>query len=322
MEAPITPYGKEIMRQEAQAVINLAERLDDSFEQAVRIILEMARDGHVIVSGMGKAGFVGMKISATLASTAVPSFFLHPSEAVHGDLGRYTRNDLALVLSNSGETEEILRIVPLIKRIGCSLISITNSNNSSLARHSDVTIAIGKQVEAGPLGLAPTTSATVMLALGDALAMSILKCRDFTPEQYAFYHPAGALGRSLMLVGEVMRTGIRNCLVPQTIKTKEVIRLYTSTEGRPGAATVVDENGQLVGIFTDGDLRRCLSVDTSFLEKPVAEVMGHNPKTIQPDILIQEAMRVLSENKIDQVVVVNQKNEPIGLLDVQDVLAL
>lgn len=318
----ILSYGKKILQAEAEAINSLANSLDEAFDQSVRIILEMAKEGRVIVSGMGKAGFVGMKISATLASTGVPSFFLHPAEAVHGDLGRYTRQDLALILSNSGETQEILRIVPMLKQIGCPLISITNSKESSLAKHSDVAISIGKHVEAGPLGLAPTTSATVMLALGDALAMSVLKCRDFSPEKYAFYHPGGSLGRALMQVREIMRTDKKNCIVPQTMITKEVIQLYTATEGRPGAATIVDDNGKLAGIFTDGNLRRCLAKDVSFLDQPISTVMSIGPKTILPDKLVQEALRILSDNKIDQVVVVSEDNQPIGLVDIQDLVII
>ncbi|MCB0335567.1 MAG: SIS domain-containing protein, partial [Bdellovibrionales bacterium] len=205
--------GKQIMQSEAASIDEVAESLDASFSAAVELILARSKDGHVIVSGMGKAGFVGMKISATLASTGIPSFFLHPAEAVHGDLGRYTENDTALLLSQSGSTDEVLRILPQIKKTGCSIIAITARSDSPLGTQSDVVIQMGAVKEAGPLGLAPTSSAAVMLAIGDALAMTILEVQGFTPEQFAQFHPAGNLGRSLVPVSEIMRTGKKLCIV-------------------------------------------------------------------------------------------------------------
>jgi len=313
-------YARSVLEAEAQAILGLANSLGDSFEHAVSLIEALAPGARVIVSGIGKTGFVAMKISATLASIGVPSFFLHPSEALHGDLGRYTKNDLAFLLSNSGETPEILRIVPHLKRIGCSIISVSSDSSSKLAQHSDVALSIGKLVEAGPLGLAPTTSTTVMLALGDALAMTIFNSRDYSKEQFAFYHPGGNLGASLMPVTEVMRKGDEHCVVNQTQKAREVLHKIAVTPGKPGAASIVDQNGKLVGVFTDGDLRRCLDQNSNFLDFPIGDVMGKNPKTILKDKLAPEALRLLSANKIDQIIVVDESHTPLGMVDIQDLV--
>jgi arabinose-5-phosphate isomerase len=315
----IITVGREILRAEAEAITTLSESLDESFRSAVQLILDMPREGRVIVSGMGKAGFIGMKLSATLASTGLPSFFLHPAEAVHGDLGRYTKCDVALILSNSGETYEVLRVLPHVKRIGCSTIAITGSTDSSLGRHSDVTLAIGKIAEAGPLGIAPTTSTTLMLALGDALAMAVLKQRGLTHDEFAAFHPAGNIGRLLMVVADVMRTGDESCLVPETMSVRDVVHQITITKGRPGAAAVVDNQGVLAGIFTDGDLRRCLEERRDFLDRPVREHMGRNPRSIRGDQLVQEALRIMTEYRIDQVVVLDDTDRPVGMIDIQDV---
>lgn len=309
------------MLEEASAIKALASLIDDEFEHAVRLVLGLSQHGHVITSGIGKAGFIAMKISATLASIGIPSFFLHPAEAVHGDIGRFTKGDIALVLSNSGETPEILAMLPGIKRIGCSLISITSDKNSSLSRHSDVVLSIGQCAEAGPLGLAPTTSTSVMLALGDALSMTILKERGLTREEYAFYHPGGSLGRSLLTVKDIMRVGDELCIVDDTLLCREVLHRITLTKGRPGAAIIVSKAGVLKGVFTDGDLRRCLDKEPSFLDKPVSQFMGTSPKTIQIAHLASEASKIMSEHKIDQLIVVDGQNHPIGLIDVQDLLA-
>jgi arabinose-5-phosphate isomerase len=314
--------GRAILRAEAEAILTLSDSLDESFRSAVQLILDMPREGRVIVSGMGKAGFIGMKISATLASTGLPSFFLHPAEAVHGDLGRYTKCDVALILSNSGETYEVLRVLPHVKRMGCSTIAITGSVDSSLGRHSDVTLSIGKIVEAGPLGVAPTTSTTLMLALGDALAMAVLKNRGLTHEEFAALHPAGNIGRLLMVVSDIMRRGDENCVAPTSATVRDVIHRITITKGRPGAAAIVDPDGTLVGVFTDGNLRRCLDERLDFLDKPVEHFMSKNPKSVRPEQLVQEALRVMTEHRIDQVIVVDAAGAPIGMIDIQDVSRL
>ena len=315
-----TEYGKIILELESAAVRNLAETLDDSFDQAVSKLLSLNETGRVIVSGMGKAGFIAMKISATFASTGLPSFFLHPAEASHGDLGRYSKNDLALVLSNSGETEEILKIIPQIRKTGCFLIAITGNPSSTLAKHSDLVLEIGSLQEAGPLGLAPTTSTTVMLALGDALAMAVLRKQDFSREQFAKYHPGGSLGQALIPVKDIMRVGEELCIVPIDMTAKEVVSKIAATKGRPGAAAIVDQDSILVGIFTDGNLRRSLDQGLEFLTRPVKEVMTKNPKVIAEDKLAADAIRLISQYQIDQVVVVDAKNRPVGMIDIQDLL--
>ena len=308
-----------VIESEIEALENIKPSIDDNFIVAVKMLLELGEDSKVIVSGMGKAGFIGMKISATLASTGVPSFFLHPAEAIHGDLGRFRKHDIALILSNSGETEEVLKILPSIKIIGCPIISITGNPSSTLAQNSDIVLSLNQTKEACPLGLAPTSSTTAMLVLGDALAMAILKEQNFTAEQFAFYHPGGALGRSLMKVSEIMRKDDELCIVNENDITKEVIQKMTITKGRPGAAIVVNNEGYLAGIYTDGNLRRNLSKDCNFLEEPIKNVMGKNPKKILPDKLIQEASRILREFEIDQIIVADSNNIPVGLVDIQDI---
>jgi len=316
------PLARQILDDEGQAILRLKDTLDENLDLAVSILLDMEQHGRLVVSGMGKAGIIGMKISATFASTGIPSYFLHPAEAVHGDLGRFTSKDVALILSNQGETQEVLAMLPSLKRMGCPTICMTSRADSTLAKHSDVLLLIGEQPETGPLGLAPTTSTTLMLALGDALAMSVLKKQNFTREQFAFYHPSGSLGRALMVVSDIMRSGKRFCQVAPEVKIRQVIHEISQTEGRPGAAVVVNSDRSLAGVFTDGDLRRCLEENGDFLDLPVSEKMGKNPKTVSDSVLVQDALRVLSENKIDQVIVINQQNQPVGLVDIQDVVSL
>jgi arabinose-5-phosphate isomerase len=313
-------YAKEILLKEARAIEDVSNFLSDSFDHTLSAICEMPIGGRVIVSGMGKAGFIAMKFSATLASVGIQSFFLHPAEAIHGDLGRFSKNDIAFIMSNSGETPEILKMLPHIKRIGCVLISMTSSKDSNLAKHSDVVLEIGKSQEAGPLGLAPTTSTTVMLALSDAIAMSLIEHSGFSSQDFAKYHPGGDLGRSLTLVSEIMRTGDSNCIVKKDTKTREVIHKITITKGKPGAACVVDENGKLYGIFTDGNLRRCLEEHADFLDHPISDFTSRNPKVIKANKLAQEALRIMSDHKIDQLIVVNDNNDILGLLDIQDLV--
>jgi arabinose-5-phosphate isomerase len=313
-------YASEILRLEAEAVRGLCSLLDEGFDRAVDLITSMSPEGRVVVSGMGKAGFIAMKISATLASTGVPSYFLHPAEAIHGDLGRYTKKDIALLLSNSGETQETVGILPHVRRIGCPVISITSDRTSSLAKHSDVVLLIGSLDEAGPFGLAPTTSTTAMLALGDALAVTILKRQKFSKEQFALYHPGGNIGRGLMLISEIMRKGDENCVVPESMPSREVLHRITITKGRPGAASVVDASGKLVGVFTDGNLRRCLEQGSDFLHLPIHDVMTSKPKTIESTKLAQEALRIMSDHKIDQLIVIDDSNRPIGMVDIQDLI--
>lgn len=309
----------EVVRIEADTLARLAERLDERFSQAVDLVLGC--QGQVVVTGMGKAGLVGQKVSATLASTGTPSFFLHPAEALHGDLGRIRPQDLLLALSNSGETGEVNVLVPLARRIGARVVAVTGYPDSTLGRHADCVVEIGPVEEACPLKLAPTASTSAMLALGDALAMVVLSERGFDSEDYARFHPAGSLGRRLMTVGEVMRKGEELPLVLLGTSVADVLIQTSSTPGRPGAALIVDGDGRLRGIFTDGDLRRLLEGgDYEKLHETIDGYMGHDPKTLLADQLAAAAHRLLRENRIDQAPVIDERGRPVGLVDVQDLL--
>lgn len=310
-------YAREVLRTEASAITALEGRLDDRFCRAAEMIL--ACRGHVVVTGMGKAGLIGAKISATLASTGTPSLFLHPAEAIHGDLGRVMKDDVVLALSNSGETEELIQLVPALKRIGAPVIAITASAKSALGSISDLCLEMGKIPEACPLGLAPSASTTALLALGDALSLCVLKARDFKAEDYAQFHPGGDLGRRLMKVSEVMRSGDRDPHVRETQTVQEAISMIT--KARAGAVTIVDAAGRLVGIFTDGDLRRHMSRSADALRGPIQSVMTRTPVTLRPEALAVEAVRLLREKKIDEVPVLDADGRPVGMLDVQDLLA-
>lgn len=314
-------YGREVLEAAAAAITQAAVSLGSSFSCAIDLISRRSAHGRIVVSGMGKAGYVGMKLSATLASIGYPSFFLHPADAIHGDLGRISSSDTLLLLSNSGETPEIIRLLPRVKEFGVSIIAITAAENSSLGKHCDVAITFGKVQEAGPLGLAPTTSTSVMLAVGDALAMTLISRKGFSREEFATFHPGGDLGRSLLTVADIMRSGDAHCVVPDTMITREVLHAISATRGRPGAAAIVNDAGKLVGVFTDGNLRRCLEGNTSFLEQPIHEVASRNPKSISSQKLATEAAHLIAVEKIDQVIVVDDHNTPIGLIDIQDLLS-
>ena len=315
------PLGiaREVLAAEARAIEALAGRLGDGFVRAVEWI--RAATGRVVVTGIGKAGLIGAKVSATLASTGTPSFFLHPSDALHGDLGRVQASDLVLALSSSGESEEVVALIDPLERIGAPLLVLTGRPESRLGRAADLVIDCGRLEEAGPLRLAPTVSTSVLLALGDALAMAVLAERDFGPADFARYHPAGALGRQLLTVGEVMRRGSAVTVVPPHTLARDVVLSMNATPGRPGAAIVVDEGRQLVGFFTDGDLARHLQRGVAFLEQPIEHVMVRTPVTIAPEKLASEALRLLRERRIDQLPVTDADRRPVGLLDVQDLLA-
>jgi len=310
----------EVIRAEARAIADLENLLDGAFEEAVERVL--ACEGAVVVTGMGKAGLIGAKISATLASTGTPSHSLHPAEALHGDLGRIRARDVLLAISNSGETEEIKALIPAAKRIGATVIAITGEPESTLGRLADCVLTIGRATEVCSLGLAPTASTAAMLALGDALAIVVQHERGFSREDYALYHPGGALGRRLMRVREVMRQGEQVPLVACGTTIRETVLRINQTPGRPGAALVVSADGRLRGIFTEGDYRRLLEPGKleHLIEEPIDEHMGREPKTIGPDALVEEAVRLLSENRVDQLPVLDADGRPIGLLDVQDVL--
>ena len=313
----IIKRAKEVFRLEAEAVRALANKLDHNFVQAVEAISNCK--GRVVVTGMGKAGIIGKKISATLASLGTPSIWLHSAEAIHGDLGRVTKDDIVIALSNSGETEETKSLIPVLKKIGAKIIAITGNKNSSLAKFSNLVLDVSVKKEACPLGLAPTSSTTAMLAMGDALAVCLVEKKGFKEKDFALFHPGGALGRKLLLkVDDIMRKGKDNPIVNEEAIVKDV--LYAITEARAGSASVVNKFGKLSGIFTDGDLRRHLERDANLSRRKVKEVMTKNPVTILPEKLAVEALRILEERKIDEIPVVDEKGRPAGLLDVQDVL--
>jgi len=313
----LVAFGRMVLDTEARAIGAL--RLDDRFATAVEWIL--ACKGQVVLTGIGKPGFVAQKISATLASTGTHSIYLHPAEAAHGDLGRVSRSDVIIALSNSGESEEILRLLPAVKRIGARVVAVTRDEQNPLARAADLVVAIGDVEEACPMGLAPTTSTAALLAVGDALAMVVLENRPFGRDEYALYHPGGKLGRHLMKVHELMRGGESNPLVRADAPLKQAVAVMTRTPGRPGAATVVDGRGKLLGVFTDGDLRRLVERQQVDFDVPISTVMTRNPRTVRPDERLLEAARVMREARIDQVPVVDADGRAVGLLDVQDLLA-
>lgn len=311
--------AQALMQAEAAAVQEVAKHLDDGFGACIEHLLTC--HGHIVVTGMGKSGLVGQKISATFASTGAPSLFMHAAEAIHGDLGRIHADDVVLALSNSGESAEIVRLVGPIKALGAKLLVITGSPNSTLGRHADAVIAMGHVAEACPMGLVPTASTTVMMVLGDALAMGLFRRRGLGADAYARYHPGGALGRKLMKVQDVMRTGRANPIATMNDSLRRVIVVMSETLGRPGAASIVNEEGQLVGFFTDGDLRRLLETSAFCVDTAVGDVMHANPKCVHPQTLVADAAALLRNHQIDQVPVVDDTNAPVGLLDVQDVLS-
>ncbi len=309
--------AKQVLKIEADSIRQLISRIDADFEKAVELIY--ACKGRVVVTGMGKAGIIGQKISATLASTGTPSLWLHSAEAIHGDLGRVRKEDVVIALSNSGETEEIACLIPLIKKIGSKLIGITGNRKSNLAKNSDAMLDVSIKVEACPLGLAPMASTTSMLAMGDALCAALMDKRKFKKSDFALLHPGGSLGKQLLLkVEDIMRKSSGNPVVKESRKVKDVLLAITAS--RAGSATVVDKNGRVKGIFTDGDLRRNLGIEPLLLEKEVKDVMTKNPRTLKKGCLAVEALRILQEYKIDEIPIVDEKDKAIGLVDVQDLL--
>jgi arabinose-5-phosphate isomerase len=317
MTAKARGRAREVLRIEAEAIQRLIPRLGHAFDEAVRLIL--ACKGRLVVTGMGKAGLIGQKLSATLASTGTPSLWIHPAEAIHGDVGRVTKDDCVIALSNSGQTEELTQLLPVIKQIGARLIALTGNTRSTLAKHSDVALDVSVKREACSLNLAPTASTTAMLAMGDALAVVVAELKGFRERDFALFHPGGQLGKRLLLrVKDLMRTGRANPVVRGTTSVKNV--LLAITRARAGSAAVVDHRGRLIGIFTDGDLRRHLDVTPDLPRLPVKRVMTRRPKTLAADRLAVEALRLLREYRIDELVVVDGARRPVGLLDVQDLL--
>ena len=307
----------EVLNQEAKAIRTLSRSIGKEFEKAISLMDRC--EGRVIVTGMGKPGFIARKIAATLASTGTPSMFLHPAEAVHGDFGMVTADDVVIAISQSGETEEIVRLVLMIKKNGVPLIGMTSNKRSTLAKHSDVVLNLAVTKEACPLNLAPSTSTTASLAMGDALALTLLKKKGFRSEDFAQLHPGGSLGKKLLKVKDIMRTGKSH---PKVRKNTTVRRaLFAITESRAGSCSIVDPKGKLLGIFTDGDLRRQLRMNGEhILSESIEDLANFKPLVIDQEKLAQEAVHLLKSKRIDEVPVVDRKGKAVGLLDIQDLL--
>jgi arabinose-5-phosphate isomerase len=309
--------GLAVVETELAAIDTLRSRIDENFVKACELMLNC--EGRVVVTGMGKSGHIGNKIAATLASTGTPAFFVHPGEASHGDLGMITPKDVVLALSNSGETGEILTILPIIKRLQVPMISITGKQHSTLATEADINLDATVEKEACPLGLAPTSSTTVALVLGDALAVALLDARGFTEEDFALSHPGGSLGRRLLLhVNDIMHTGDRIPRVQEQASLRDA--LLEITDKGLGMTAIVNQQQQVLGIYTDGDLRRTLDKNIDVHTAAVKEVMTANCKTIHANILAAEALTVMQQNKINAMLVVDQNNTLIGALNMHDLL--
>jgi arabinose-5-phosphate isomerase len=310
-----------VLKIEADAILRLIDRLDDQFDQAIDLILGCR--GRVVVTGMGKSGHIGNKIAATLASTGTPALFLHPAEGIHGDLGMVTKGDIVIALSNSGETEELSRMLPSLKRIGIRIIALTGNTESTLARNSDVVIDVGVKEEACPLGLAPTASTTATLAMGDALAVVLLDRRGFKEEDFACYHPGGALGKRLLLrVRDIMHTGDAIPKVSDTALVKDAI--YEISSKKMGMTAVVDAAGKLQGVISDGDLRRWMErtemSGENLLSKQAREIMTRNPKVIGKDALAAEAVAVMENSSITCLLILDTGARPEGVIHLHDLL--
>ncbi|MEJ2694303.1 MAG: KpsF/GutQ family sugar-phosphate isomerase [Candidatus Thiodiazotropha sp.] len=313
----VIDLGRAVIETEAAAIKALLERLDERFEQACHYLLQCR--GRIVVTGMGKSGHIGNKIAATLASTGSPAFFVHPGEASHGDLGMITSQDVVLALSNSGETSELLIILPLLKRLGTPLIAMTGNPGSTLARESEVHLDISVEKEACPLGLAPTSSTTSTLVMGDALAVALLQTRGFTAEDFALSHPGGTLGRRLLLhVSDIMHSGDALPVVTQERTLYDALEMM-SAKGL-GMTAVVDAQGRLIGVYTDGDLRRTLNRPIDIHQLKVAEVVTRNCKTVAPDMLAAEALQMMDEKKINGLLVVDHEQQLVGAFNMHDLL--
>ena len=313
----IIAQAQKVISIEQQGLHDLNAHINEDFAAAVRMMFEC--QGHIIVVGMGKSGHIGNKISATLASTGTPAFFVHPGEASHGDLGMITRDDVVLAISNSGATEEVLTILPVIKRMGVPLISITSKAESKLAKNSDIHLNVAVKLEACPLGLAPTTSTTVTLVLGDALAVTLLELRGFTEEDFARSHPAGSLGKRLLLgIRDVMRTGPMMPVVAPGTHFHEA--LLVMTEKGLGMTAVVDQDDHLKGVFTDGDLRRALDKGQELSGLTIDALATENPISIRPDKLAVEATQLMEQHNIHSLLVCDHENRLVGVLNVHDLM--
>jgi len=312
----IIEHGKRVLEIEARAIAGLVARIDQRFADAVELLFACA--GKVVVSGMGKSGLIGQKIGATLASTGTPAFFLHPAEGIHGDLGMLARKDVLIAISNSGETEEVLKLLPAVKRMNLPVIAMTGRVQSTLAKHSDVVLDVSVSEEACPMGLAPTASTTATLAMGDALAIALLEKRGFKEEDFAQFHPGGTLGRRLLLkVRDLMQQGDALPRVAPGASAREAILEMTSK--KLGMTTVSDPEGRLLGIITDGDLRRVLERGIDLAQARAGDLASKNPKTIGPDALAARAVQIMESYSITSLVVVD-KGRMVGVIHLHDLL--
>jgi arabinose-5-phosphate isomerase len=310
--------AREVFDIELAAVRAVRAQLDKSFDRAVELVAEALRQRRkVIVVGIGKSGAVGRKIAATLTSTGSTSVVLDGVDAMHGDLGVVADGDVVLALSYSGESEELLNLLPALKRFSVKIIALTGGVKSSLAKHSDVVLNVHVPKEACPFNLAPTSSTTATLVMGDALAMAVLQARGFKQSDYAKYHPSGAIGRAMLIrVGDIMRSGDRNAIAAETLTVKEA--LMVMTRAKSGSLAVVNARGKLTGVFTDGDFRRHMSTDADLLSRLIKTVMTPKPITVRDTALAMEAVKIFNERNIDDLIVVNAKHQPVGLVDSQD----
>lgn len=310
--------ARKVFDIELAALKAVRAQLDLAFDTAVETVLEaLKRRGKIVIVGIGKSGNVGAKIAATLTSTGSTAVVLNSVDALHGDVGIVNDGDVIFALSYSGESEELLNLLPALKRFSVKIISFTGNVKSSLARHSDLTLNVKVPKEACPFNLAPTSSTTAMLVMGDALAMAVLAARGFTQRDFAKYHPSGAIGRAMLLkVGDIMRTGERNAVAKDNLSVKEA--LFVMTRAKSGSLAVVDGRGKLTGVFTDGDFRRLMAQDETFLSKSLKSVMTRNPICIKENALAVEALKIFNERNIDDLIVVNSQKQPVGLVDSQD----
>ncbi len=314
-------FAREVLRIEADALDRVRDRLDATIARAADLVLRCS--GSVIVTGMGKAGHVGGKMAATLASTGTRAFPLHPGEAIHGDLGRIRADDVVVALSQSGETDEVLRLLPAIRRIGAPLVAITGRPDSSLGRAADLCIAMGPIEEACPLGLAPSASTTAMMAVGDALALLVSQMRDFRAEDFASIHPGGSLGRRLASVDDLMRTNGRLRVAREGLSVRDVFVMLAGPRRRSGAVLIVDESERLVGIFTDSDLARLFERRRDdLLDRPIGEVMTPDPVQVTVGSTVARAVELMKDRKISELPVVDRVRRPVGLIDLTDLIGL
>lgn len=320
--------ARTVVRTEAASMQAVADRLDGALVDAIRLIHERTGPdlpGVLAISGVGKSGLVGLRLAASFASTGTPSHFLHPVEAVHGDVGRVRRQDLALVLSYSGESDELSGLLDVLKRMGVPIVAITRSRTSTLGQFSSICVELGPIDEVCPLRLAPTTTTNCISAVGDALVLGVMGLRKFTAENFALFHPAGSLGRKLLKVHQAMtfKIGVNMAAIPDSVTVREAIAADVSPEKRrAGALILVDAGGKLSGVFTNGDLRRKVRTHPNLLDLPVAQVMTRNPKRIRQDALASEAVAIMNTSKVLDLPVVDDQDRPVGMLDAQDIVSL